>query len=262
MRVAVAVGYLCLGIAAGVPAAEPTVTTAIQDVTPTPPPPPRPLQDGRLPGNKSANGDARWNTELAWELYEACPGTVPNAQPGPRCTRHTLMVRNESAVPIQCKGVLEYSQANRAGETRAEADRVIFPWEEARVLRSDIDDEGKPANYSADCVAVPAGPLRTVNVAPECKPALSAPPLEQFYPPGAKRRGEQGAVVLEFTTTTAPAAVKEALVVQSSGFVDLDNAALSFSKRLKATSACDAFRMRLKINFKLEDEPPAPEAPR
>jgi TonB family protein len=225
-------------------------TTAIQDVTPQPTEP-RPIEDRRLPGTAQASGDARWNTELARQVYSLCPGEViveVNGRRAEDCARNSLMVRNDSKMAIQCKALLEYAKPDHSGDTHLEVDRVIPAMAEDAVLSSYADASNMPQAYSANCVAIPTGPLAPLGNPPDCRTSFQGPSPDDFYPPSSRRRDEQGSVVLEFTVTadTVPAEVR---VAASSGFAELDTAALNYAKHLRAQGSCVGTRSRVKVRF-------------
>jgi TonB family protein len=234
-------------------------TPAIQDVTPTELSP-RPIEDRRFIGTKQSNGDAHWLTELARQVYAACPDDTAGvmypgsalsdagAHPDGVCVRYRLFVRNDSKAAIQCKATVELSSPDHSGQTRLEEDHVIFPNTEEAVLHSQTDVNVKPKNYSTECVAVPQGALPPLGTPPECKPTLSGPSPDDFYPPGSRRREEQGGVALEFSVT-ADAIPTDVRVVGSSGFADLDTAALKYAKHLRAQGPCVGVRSRVKVRF-------------
>jgi TonB family protein len=240
-------------------------TTAIRDITPREPPPPKPIEDRRLPGEKRVQDGATWNTELARQVYELCPAesfieatesgagiNEADARQDGNCALHSLMVRNDSQRAIQCKATLDYAKADHANRVHLESEQVIFPFDERALLRSYANAANVPPAFAAECVALPEKPLPPLNFPADCKPRVSAPPPDEFYPPGAKRRNEQGRVVLEFTLNpdSIPTLVR---VAESSGFVDLDNAALQYSKYVRAENSCPGARMRLGIRFSIKD---------
>jgi TonB family protein len=248
-------------LAALIPDVAAAQTTAIQDVTPQPPPPPRPIEDRRLPGTQSTNGDAKWSTQLARQVYSLCPGdaiveavqsgsspSVANDRQTGDCARNTLFVRNDSTVAIQCKVLLAYAKPDHSGDSKLEVDRVIFPTVEDAVLHSYANASNMPSTYSASCVSIPAGPMAPLANPAECRPVLTGPSPDDFYPPGSRRREEQGSVVLEFTMT-ADAVPADVRVAASSGFAELDTAALKYAKQLRAKSACVGARKRVVVRF-------------
>ena len=90
---------------------------------------------------------------------------------------------------------------------------------------------------------------------------IDAPPrpkrsIRPVYPKGARQRGEQGEVTLEIRVN-AEGTVDEVKVVASSGFPELDAAALKAAKAARFTPAKSgrdavASTARLKLNFKLK----------
>jgi len=237
-------------------------TTAIQDVTPMRRPVEvRPIEDRRLPGVDQVNGEAKWTTELAQQIYAFCPGDAivdalesgsspteaDDSQAG-NCARNTLFVRNTSQLIIQCKALLEYAVPDHSGNTRLEIERVIFPGTEDAAFHSYANASTSPKAVSARCFAIPAGPLAPLGNPPECRPEFQGPPADDFYPASSRRRDEQGSVVLEFVLTadSVPADVR---VAASSGFAELDSAALKYAKYLHAKSTCVGAHARVKVRF-------------
>jgi len=117
----------------------------------------------------------------------------------------------------------------------------------------DPHKELKESNNSND-QAIPAA------AAPR-QARIDAPPspkraIRPDYPKGARQRGEQGAVVLEIQVD-AEGAVSEAKVVVSSGFAELDEAAVKAARMAKFRPAKSgnefvASTARLKLDFKLK----------
>jgi len=89
---------------------------------------------------------------------------------------------------------------------------------------------------------------------------VDAPPspkrtIRPDYPKGARQRGEQGAVVLEIRVD-AEGGVSEARVAVSSGFAELDEAAVRAARKAKFRPAKSGDRpvastVRLKLDFRL-----------
>ena len=106
---------------------------------------------------------------------------------------------------------------------------------------------------------------RTIEQSNNSQPAprqarLDAPPrpkrnIRPDYPKGARQRGEQGDVILEIRVN-AEGTVDDVKVATSSGFIELDEAAVKAAKAAKfspARSGHDpvASTARLKLQFKL-----------
>ena len=117
-------------------------------------------------------------------------------------------------------------------------------WKEPGNLRS----TPTPSTYTS----LPAAPRQA---------RLDAPPhpkrnIRPDYPKGARQRGEQGDVILEIRVT-AEGTVDDVKVATSSGFIELDEAAVKAAKAAKFSPARSghspvASTARLKLQFKLK----------
>lgn len=108
--------------------------------------------------------------------------------------------------------------------------------------------------------AAPTVPVPTASAAPR-QARVDAPPRPQRsirpdYPRGARRRGEQGDVVLEISVS-ASGAVDAVRVVGSSGFTELDAEAVRAAEAARFAPAMSgnepvASKARLTLTFKLK----------
>ena len=129
------------------------------------------------------------------------------------------------------------------------------PREDARLKTEDVVKNVPPKDNRT---------IEQSNNSPPVAPRqarLDAPPkpkrnIRPDYPKGARQRGEQGDVVLEIRVT-AEGTVDDVKVATSSGFAELDEAAVRAAKAAKfspARSGHDpvASTARLKLQFKLK----------
>ena len=135
--------------------------------------------------------------------------------------------------------------------------RFPEPKEDARLKTEDVVKKALPKDNSNTQT------LKHTNTAPVAprQARLDAPPkpkrnIRPDYPKGARQRGEQGDVVLEIRVN-AEGAVDHVQVAASSGFAELDEAAVRAAKGAKfspARSGRDpvASTARLKLQFKLK----------
>ena len=132
--------------------------------------------------------------------------------------------------------------------------RFPEPKEDARLKTKDV--KAKDERRETEDVK----PVSAPTVAPR-QARLDAPPkpkrnIRPDYPKGARQRGEQGDVVLEIRVNVE-GAVDDVKVAVSSGFAELDEAAVRAAKGAKfspARSGRDpvASTARLKLSFKLK----------
>ena len=122
-----------------------------------------------------------------------------------------------------------------------------FVTEDVRRKTDDVKDERREANAASVAapqqarIDAPPRPLRTI------KPV---------YPRGARRRGEQGEVELDISVGI-DGEVEGVTVVRSSGFAEIDAAAVQASRTARFTpaksgNAAVPSRVRLPIDFKLK----------
>jgi TonB family protein len=220
-----------------------------------------------VPGTTHEEGEAKWTDSLLRTPSDSCAdasirGSMATGRPSsqkPRddaadCVRNVVSVRNESVRPVQCTMRLDLEAPDERGVVQSEGEMVIFPG----MQEAGADSHGRaspaPKGFSSTCVIVPASLSPEEPIPEGCQTEVSGPFLADYYPPGAKRRNEQGRVVLEYSLvegSTKPANVR---LVGSSGYQDLDNAALKYSKGLRMKQACtDNRRHRLNVAFQLRE---------
>ena len=123
---------------------------------------------------------------------------------------------------------------------------------ETKDLRRETEDERRAAE-DARAASVPTAAPRQARVDAPPRPRRNIKPE---YPKGARQRGEQGEVVLEIRVN-AKGTVDGVKVAESSGFPELDEAALRAARAAKFTPAragrdAVASTARLKLQFKLK----------
>jgi hypothetical protein len=78
---------------------------------------------------------------------------------------------------------------------------------------------------------------------------------DDFYPPGPIRRQETGETVIEFTADPGSLSARDIALVQTSGSVDLDSAAIRLGRALRISSSCASQRIRRSILFDMSLDP-------
>jgi TonB family protein len=225
-RAALAV-LLCAGAGAG--AAEPRFT------------------EQTIAGGMHEAGDVKWS----YELYRAATLVCPKSKAGD-CVRNSVHVRNESSRPIQCHVVLEQPRKDDHRRKITENDVVIYAGRGAKLTMSYGPVALVPVRFETTCVAIPAT-VEPYSMATECIGQAYAPPPSEFYPAGSRRRHEEGDVIFEYSVQRRSHLLHDVLVVVSSGFQDLDNAALALSKRVSVSNQCPGRRYRMKVRFLIAD---------
>ena len=148
---------------------------------------------------------------------------------------------------------------------RREPGEIKFPEprEDFRLKAEDARREAEDARREAEDARREAEDAKAARVSPAAprQARIDAPPrtkrnIKPEYPKGARQRGEQGDVVVEIRVN-ARGEVDDVKVAVSSGFAELDEAAVRAAKAAKFSPArCGrdavASTARLKLQFKLK----------
>lgn len=168
------------------------------------------------------------------------------------CITHKLRVENSSADTLECDSRMNYDGVNSENLPSMRALGVVMP----KQTRYVMSDRAKPGvslvDATVDCKARP--PRARLNVPKECKfQVLEAPPLDNFYPPAARRLSEEGPVELEFTLEQAQGHASAISVVGSSLSARLDQAAVKYLESVTFSTPCPSTHYDLRLLFKLNE---------
>jgi len=222
--------------------------------------------DETRPGATHEEVEAKWTDSLVRKASDLCAntsmmGAMATGRPSGRapredaadCVRNTVAVRNDSPRPIQCQVLLDLETPDEGDQLHRETEMVIFPGVQELGAQSFGLAAQAPKAFSSKCVIVPALLPPEAAMPEGCQVTISGPDLESYYPPGAKRRNEQGRSVLEYSIAEGSNKPVNVLLVGSSGYQDLDNAALKYAKNIRVKESCAGRRHRLNVSFVLRD---------
>ena len=211
-----------------------------------------PFNDQVIAGATHRDGPRKWTDQLVRAASYACSNAKSGADGAIDCVLNTVRVRNESDGPLQCHVTLELSRKDDNGNRHVEGDLVVFPGSEFGGPASYGPAALKTRRFTSKCVAIPdvMAPLPAVA---QCRGQISAPSPDDFFPPGSKRRREEGDVILEYGVKRGSTDLYEVLVVASSHFEELDNAALELAKQVEVRDQCPNRRYRFKVRFVIRD---------
>lgn len=105
---------------------------------------------------------------------------------------------------------------------------IDLPMETTTTAIQDVTDKPPPP--------APPPPPRAVGSPAKMKSAVDP---DQFYPPGAKRREEQGSPVVQACVGPNGRLVREPVITETSGFPELDGAAVKVAKANRYTPAME-----------------------
>jgi TonB family protein len=201
-------------------------------------------------------GAARWVSWTESATRERCAPPDSAVTEGTdrdffNCLLHTLQVRNEAAVPMQCRLSLDLTAPNYKGHASEFADVVVFP-EGRRWVSSMGPTTSLIKSHVASCVAIAAEPA-PLPVTAGCQVEVKTHDIDGYYPRGAIRLQQEGTVQVEYTAHADRRSMRDVQVVRSSGFESLDEAALRYARFLRASSNCPGQRFRYDVEFKLTE---------
>ena len=105
---------------------------------------------------------------------------------------------------------------------------IDLPMETTTTAIQDVTDKPPPP--------APPPPPRVAGSPAKMKSAVDP---DQFYPPGAKRREEQGSPVVQACVGPNGRLVREPVITETSGFPELDGAAVKVAKANRYTPAME-----------------------
>jgi protein TonB len=105
---------------------------------------------------------------------------------------------------------------------------IDLPMETTTTAIQDVTDKPPPP--------APPPPPRVAGSPAKMKSAVDP---DQFYPPGAKRREEQGSPVVQACVGPGGRLVREPVITETSGFPELDGAAVKVAKANRYTPAME-----------------------
>jgi TonB family protein len=171
---------------------------------------------------------------------------------GKECVRRTVFVRNGSPQDLECKAYIKYEGKDAEGKESTEAQAVVLANTIRAVVASLAERGVNAATFEAQCTVRP--PLPPLSTPSTCKYEVVKPiSISDFYPPAARRAGEEGPVVVEFTVPGKAGNPTDVKVIASSLSSRLDQGAVDAVKAMVMSSACKSERYRLRLNFQLEE---------
>jgi TonB family protein len=198
-------------------------------------------------GNSIPVGDGAWNYSL---IRDETPRRC-GAQGEQICIERSVYVRNGSSQILECKGYISYEGADAEGRPSVDGRAVVNERSVRRVVGTLAPRGVNAKTFDAECkVRAPLPPLDTPA---SCKYEVVKPiQISDYYPPTARRAGEEGPVTVEFTVNDKAANPTDVKVIGSSLSPTLDQGAVEAVKAMVMKSSCGTKRYRLRLAFQLE----------
>jgi TonB family protein len=184
------------------------------------------------------------------ELRECAANTAGNCKGVRR--RLYFDASNQGAEYLRCKFALDHRDFGLESKATNERETLLPPRATRRLFAGRAGEITSPRDLRVSCAPV-AG--LAANVAEKkCRVTTTGvPSVADFYPPGSKRRNEEGRVVLNIWMDQKegnPALVE---LKESSGFVDLDAAGVKMGSYMAFRGDCDQGYTSVAVSFRLAD---------
>jgi TonB family protein len=180
------------------------------------------------------------------------------ARQKPRCMTNIIVIDNPSASTLECQAGIRYEGVNNEGQQELTKPAVMQPKQNRAVIRDWAMPDVAIAAHEVHCNL--RTPLDVSRLQHHCKAHFdpSGIKLAEFYPPTSRRAAEEGSVIMEFSLSPEEQAPHDVVVVGSSLYPRLDQAAVEAMSRARgategAPEECETARYMFTINFKLTD---------
>lgn len=195
---------------------------------------------------------AGWKVNLIAydELRECAANTVGNC----RGVRHTVYFEaaNETSEYLRCKLALDHRVFAIGTVNTNQRETLLPPHFSRRVFAGRAGEISGPQDLRVSCA--PVAGLAANVAAGKCRfTTTGVPSVADFYPPGAKRRNEEGRVVLNFWMDQREGHPSLVELRESSGFPELDMAGVKMGSYMAFKGDCDQGYTSVAIAFRLAD---------
>ncbi len=184
--------------------------------------------------------------ECQWNLKNNCVGAQRLA---------SIELSNKSFEFLSCDVQLKATDfVTGIAPTEPPMRRVLLgPQATRKLLLGDVNTIPDKKALTATCIAVPK--LAANATAGKCHAKLQGTiDVARFYPDSARARGTEGSTVVRFWVPPGSDTPTDAEIVNSSGDLTLDSAAISTVTSGKYSRECDYGLSSIRIAFKLQDQ--------
>lgn len=199
----------------------------------------------------SASG-AGWSVALVGfdDLRECAANTAGNCK-GVRRAAY-FDASNQGAEYLRCKFALDHRDFGLDSKATNERETLLPPRSARRLYAGRVGETAGPQDLRVTCAPVPG--LAANVAANKCKVTTTGvPSVADFYPPGSKRRNEEGRVVLNVWMDQKEGNPAMVELKETSGFTELDAAGVKMGSYMAFRGECDQGYTSVAIAFRLAD---------
>jgi hypothetical protein len=201
---------------------------------------------------KPAAKGSGWSVNLlAYDALRECTANTAGNCKGVRRLAY-LQANNQGNEYLRCKFELD-SRDFATGEKSTNERETLLPPKATRTLYfGKVGELGGNEDLRVSCQ--PVANLAANVAAGKCRVTTTGvPSVSDFYPPGAKRRNEEGRVVVYVLLDKKEGQPSLVELKDSSGFPELDVAGVKMGTYMAFKGDCDVGYSSVAISFRLQD---------
>lgn len=193
-----------------------------------------------------------WSVSLlAYDALRECTANTSGNCKGVRRLAYFQAV-NEGSEYLRCKLELDHRDFSVGEKSTNERETLLPPRATRRLYLGKVGEVAGNEDLRVTCQ--PVAGLAANVAAGKCRVTTTGvPSVSDFYPPGSKRRGEEGRVVVNVLLDKKEGQPALVELKESSGFPELDVAGVKMGTYMAFKGDCDLGYSSVAISFRLQD---------
>jgi hypothetical protein len=199
----------------------------------------------------SASGSG-WNLGLvAYDDLRECAANLAQNCQGTRRLAY-FVAQNRGKEYLRCTFTLAHREFATGKQETHTRETLLPPQSTRRLVAGRVGEIGAKGDLRAQCA--PIAGLAADVTAGRCKASTTGvPSVADFYPPGSRRRNEEGRVLLYIWLDKKEGQAALVELMGSSGFPELDQAGVKMGTYMAFRSECDYGWLPFAVGFRLQD---------
>jgi TonB family protein len=201
---------------------------------------------------EAAASGTGWSVNLlAFDALRECAANTAGNCKGVRRMVY-VDAANQGAEYLRCTLALDHRDFALGTQVTNERETLLPPRITRRLFLGTVGEVGGKGDLRVDCR--PLAGLAANVAGGKCRVTTTGvPSVADFYPPGAKRRGEEGRVVVNVWLDQKEGQPAIVELKDSSGFPELDAAGVKMGSYMAFRGDCDQGYSSVAISFRLQD---------
>jgi hypothetical protein len=193
-----------------------------------------------------------WTVNLvAYDALRECTANTAGNCKGVRRLAY-LQANNQGSEYLRCKLELDHRDFSTGEKSTNERETLLPPRATRSLYFGKVGEIGGNEDFRVSCQ--PVANLAANVAAGKCRVTTTGvPSVSDFYPPGAKRRNEEGRVVVFVLLDKKEGQPSLVELKDSSGFPELDVAGVKMGTYMAFKGDCDVGYSSVAISFRLQD---------